>query len=118
MPAFGDPTLSTENLMDIRNLKRRCFMMNHVLGATVGIPQFFTNLFNDGLAPALYAIAAFFFALGCIGLMLPGERQQQNAKANLYMILGSLAFALLTSTIISIIQTAAGGTPTISPPPR
>ncbi|GHO96629.1 hypothetical protein KSF_066770 [Reticulibacter mediterranei] len=92
--------------------------MRYVLGATVSIAQFFINLFNDGLAPALYAIAAFFFALGCIGLMLPGERQQQNAKANLYMILGSVALALLTTTIISILQTAAGGTPTISPTTR
>ena len=87
--------------------------MSYVLGATVSITQFFINLFNNGLAPILYAIAAFFFALGCIGLMLPGERQQQNAKANLYMILSSLALALLTTTIISIIQTAAGGTPTL-----
>jgi hypothetical protein len=50
--------------------------------------------------------------------MLPGERHQQNAKANIYMILSSLALALLTTTIISIIQTAAGGTPTVSPPTR
>ncbi|GHO98634.1 hypothetical protein KSF_086820 [Reticulibacter mediterranei] len=86
------------------------------LAVTVSIGQFFLNLFNQGLAPALYGISAFFFAWGSIGLMFPGQRGQELAKENIYRILGALALALLTAIITSIFFTAAGGTPQIAAP--
>jgi hypothetical protein len=80
------------------------------------INDYFINLFNNGIAPALYGIAGFFFGWGCIGLMFPGQRGQEHAKENLYRVLGGLALALLTATIVGIFQAAAGGPPTLTPP--
>jgi hypothetical protein len=91
--------------------------MNITLADTVSINQFFLNLFNHGIAPALYGIAIFLFGWGCIGLMLPGQRSQELARENLYRVLGGLALALLTATIVVIIQNAAGGTPQVTPMP-
>lgn len=91
--------------------------MNITLAAAVSINQFFINLFNNGIAPALYGIAIFLFGWGCIGLMLPGQRSQELARENLYRVLGGLALALLTATIVAIIQNAAGGQPQVAPLP-
>jgi len=88
-----------------------------LFAATVSIAQFFANLFNDVLAPTLYAIAAFFFGWGSIGLMFPGQRGQEQAKENIYRILGALALGLLTAVIAGALYKAAGGTPQISPMP-
>jgi TorA maturation chaperone TorD len=70
---------------------------------------FFSNLLTNGLQPAMYAIAAFFIAWGGIGLMFPGERNQEHAKQSLYRALAGLALALLATTIATLIQNAARG---------
>jgi hypothetical protein len=92
-------------------------MTTLIIAATVtSINQYFINLFNNGIAPALYGIGGFFFGWGCIGLMFPGQRGQEQAKENLYRVLGGLTLALLTAVIVSIFQTATGGPPTLIPP--
>jgi hypothetical protein len=88
-----------------------------LFAATVTITQFFVNLFNDVLAPTFYAIATFFFGWGCIGLMFPGQRGQEQAKENIYRILGALALGLLTAVIAGALYKAAGGTPHITTTP-
>ncbi len=88
--------------------------MTLIIAAVVtNIGDYFVNLFNYGIAPLLYGTAAFFFGLGCIGLMFPGQRGQEHAKENLYRVLGGLSLALLTAVIVGILQKAAGGPPTL-----
>ncbi|GHO48597.1 hypothetical protein [Ktedonospora formicarum] len=70
------------------------------------ISTFFINLYDNGIKPVVYAIALFFFAWGAIGLMFPGERTQDHAKAALYRALGGLALALLATAFSSIIRNA------------